>query len=292
MPKTTCHLELTDAERHDYFDVGWIVRRNVFDAKEVACMCDDFDALERIAETMDETGLRSGSYFVLGTHRGAQVIKRVVWAGGSRKYLLSVGSDARLTVPCAQLLGSDTMDQLLCQAHFKHPFDGVTFDWHQDIEHRDKGEGTWHDVNGSGSFVQTVIVLDSMGPDNGPLKFVERSAEWGRIDFAEDWYERRTSCSSSGDASRHRIRTIAAHPGDVLFFGPYTVHASFENRSGRSRRVLINGFASPGANRRNYPGAGVGRRLVAPDPFGRPRRASHRALTISRLASRDPSAPR
>lgn len=264
MPEKTHHVALTDAERHDFFDVGWIVRRNVFDAGEITRMCREFDALERLAETMNETGLRSGSYFVLDTRRGVKIIKRVVWAGGSRKYLLSVGSDARLTVPCAQLLGSEAMDQLLCQAHFKHPFDGVAFDWHQDIEHRDKGEGTWRDVNGRGSFVQTVIVLDPMDPDSGPLKFVERSAAWGRIEFAEGWYERQTSRLSSSDPSRHKIRTVDAQPGDVLFFGPYTVHASFENRSGRSRRVLINGFASPDANRRDYPGAGVGRRLVAP----------------------------
>ncbi|MBT8077568.1 MAG: phytanoyl-CoA dioxygenase family protein, partial [Gammaproteobacteria bacterium] len=58
-----------------------------------------------------------------------------------------------------------------------------------------------------------------------------------------------------------RAVTITAQPGDTLFFGPYTAHASFENNSDHYRRVLINGFASPGANRRDYPGAGVGRRL-------------------------------
>jgi ectoine hydroxylase-related dioxygenase (phytanoyl-CoA dioxygenase family) len=49
-----------------------------------------------------------------------------------------------------------------------------------------------------------------------------------------------------------------------LFFGPYTAHASFENTSDRYRRVLINGYASPGANHRTYPGDGAGRRLTAP----------------------------
>ena len=58
--------------------------------------------------------------------------------------------------------------------------------------------------------------------------------------------------------------TILAQPGDALFFGPYTVHASFENTSDRYRRVLINGYASPGANHREYPGDGAGRRLTAP----------------------------
>jgi hypothetical protein len=61
-----------------------------------------------------------------------------------------------------------------------------------------------------------------------------------------------------------RAVTIAAQPGDTLFFGPYTAHASSENRSGRYRRVLINGYAYPGANRRVYPGDGAGRRLIAP----------------------------
>jgi ectoine hydroxylase-related dioxygenase (phytanoyl-CoA dioxygenase family) len=264
MPKTSHHLELTNVERRAFFETGWIVRRDVFDADEIARMRRSFDALEHIADSMSETGLRAGSYFVLGTDRGCNVIKRVVWAGGSQQYLLSIGSDARLTVPSAQLLGSAAIDQLLCQAHFKRPFDGVTFGWHQDIEHRDKGAGTWRDVNGRGSFVQTVVVLDPMGPDSGPLKFVERSAQWGRIAFTEDWYEREIARAGASGGTRHPIRTISAQPGDVLLFGPYAIHASFENRSGQPRRVLINGFASPGANRRNYPGAGVGRRIQAP----------------------------
>jgi ectoine hydroxylase-related dioxygenase (phytanoyl-CoA dioxygenase family) len=57
--------------------------------------------------------------------------------------------------------------------------------------------------------------------------------------------------------------TVAARPGDTLFFGPYTAHASFENTSNRYRRILINGYAFPGANSRVYPGDGAGRRLTA-----------------------------
>ena len=56
--------------------------------------------------------------------------------------------------------------------------------------------------------------------------------------------------------------SVAAQPGDVLFFGPYTVHASIENLSTCYRRVLINGYAYPGANHRIYPGDGAGRRLT------------------------------
>lgn len=254
----TGHLDphLAPAEIHDYFEIGWIVRPGLFRADEVARMQSCFDELEKIAGELSGTGLHRGSHFVLGEKHGRRVVHRIVWAGGCQPYLLAIGSDARLTVPCAQLLRSHAMDHLLNQAHFKRPGDGVAFDWHQDIQHRDKDAGEWTDVNGSGSFVQTLIVLDEMTPDSGPLKFIPGSSKWGRVDFGDD-----SSPSRSPEAD---AVTITAQPGDTLFFGPFTAHASDENVSDRYRRVLINGYASPGANRRVYPGDGAGRRLFAP----------------------------
>ena len=257
MPHASRDVGLSDDEIRTYFEVGWIVRRGMFGAHEVARMRACFDELERIADQLPETGLHRGSYFVLADKDGMRVINRVVWAGGSQRYLLDIGSDARLTVPCAQLLESDAMDHLLNQAHFKRPRDGVTFGWHQDIQHRDKGGGTWTDVNGRGSFVQTIIALDEMTPDSGPLKFMPGSAKWGRVELSGGAEQAGGARLLEQDAV-----TIAAGPGDVLFFGPYTAHASFENTSERYRRILINGYAFPGANRRVYPGDGAGRRLT------------------------------
>lgn len=258
---------LSTAETEEYFDRGWIIRRSLFRPDEVARMRACFDDLERIAAGLARSGSRRGSGFVLGEKDGAQVIRRVVWAGGCQPYLLEIGRDPRLVVPSAELLGSREMDQLLNQAHFKRPHDGVVFDWHQDIQHRDKGNGTWTDVNGRGSFVQTLIVLDEMTSDSGPLMFVSGSSKWGRVDFgAHDYDNPRGATKKPREFRDADVVTIAASPGDALFFGPYTAHASFENTSAGYRRVLINGYASPGANLRVYPGAGTGRRLAA--PFG------------------------
>ena len=224
-----------------------------------------FDELERIAGRLTETGFHLGSYFVLDEKDGHQVIKRVVWAGGCQRYLFEVGNDPRLTVPSAQLLHSVAMDHLLNQAHFKRPRDGIRFDWHQDITHRDKGNGTWTDVNGRGSYVQTLIVLDPMTPDSGPLLFIPGSPKWGRIEF--NGHETRHPSEAARPPAPFggaEAVMIDAQPGDTLFFGPYTAHASFENTSNRYRRALINGYASPGANRRIYPGSGTGRRVIAP----------------------------
>jgi hypothetical protein len=264
MPRTSYPIGLTCDEIRDFFEVGWITRRALFRIEEIARMRACFDALEKIASKLPETGLHGGAHFVLGEKDGARVIERVVWAGGCQRYLLEVGSDPRLTAPCAQLLHSDAMDHLLNQAHFKRPHDGVTFDWHQDIRHRDKGSGTWTDVNGSGSFVQTLIVLDPMTPDSGPMLFMPGSSRWGRVDFGgDDSHEMHSPVMPASFHAEDAV-TITAEPGDTLFFGPYTAHASFENTSERYRRVLINGYASPGANRRVYPGDGAGRRLTAP----------------------------
>ena len=247
---TQSEARLNAQEVDFFFESGWISKKAMFHLDEVEKMKTCFDALERMAAGLTTTGLHCGSHFVLGQKDGQQVIKRVVWAGGSQPYLLQVGADRRLTLPCSQLLRSNVMEQLLSQAHFKRPRDGVIFGWHQDIQHRDKGPGTWEDINGSGSFVQTMIVLDEMTADSG------------RVDFCEHDYDNPDYTSRKPPQFRNEDAvTIIAQPGDTLFFGPYTAHASFENKSQHYRRILINGYAYAGANHRVYPGDGACRKI-------------------------------
>ena len=257
---------LTEAQTEAFHDIGLIVIPSLFTADEVEQMRQCFDRLESMAAGLTETGMLAGSQFVLGEKSGEQVIKRVVWAGGSQPFLLSIGEDARLTVPAAQLLGTQSIEQLLSQAHFKRPNDGVIFGWHQDIQHRDKGNGTWTDVNGRGSFVQTLIALDDMTPDSGPLRFIPGSAGWSRVDFGDHDYDKPDYTTKTPPEFREEDAvTIEARAGDTLFFGPDTAHASFENTSGQYRRVFINGYAYPGANNRVYPGDGAGRTIDVSD---------------------------
>ncbi len=255
---------LSDEEIASFHETGWVTKKGLFRRDEIRRLRECFDDLETIASGMNSTGLSRGSHFVLGMKGSEQVIKRVVSAGGSQPYLLGIGEDPRLTSPASQLLGSQAMEQLLCQAHFKRPGDGVIFGWHQDIQHRDKGGDTWKDINGIGSFVQTLIAIDAMTADSGPLQFVPGSSKWGRVDFGVHDYDNPNYESHQPPLfDENEAVTILAEPGDTLFFGPYTAHASFENTSDSYRRVLINGYAYPGANGRIYPGEGVCRTLVA-----------------------------
>ena len=220
-----------------------------------------FDRVERIAEGLGESRMYGGSQFVLGRRAGGRGVRidRVVWCGAVERELSRWGKDPRLLRIAAQLLGSREMNQLINQAHFKLPGDGVEFPWHQDSRHRRYGRGEWIDANGRGSYVQTVVTIDDMTCDNGPLEFIPGSCKLGHVETAGE---------AEGELPRDRVDpreavTLTMKAGSVLFFGPYVFHRSLPNRSSRPRRVFINGFAYPGANSRDYPGEGAGRLLRA-----------------------------
>jgi len=252
---------LTQQQIDRFYKTGWILIPDLFDPAELGLMRRCFDDLLVRARELVTTQHSDGSYFVLDQDSDDVIIKRVVWAGGCQPELLKIGEDDRILRPALDLLGSNTAEQLLSQAHFKRPGDGVSFDWHQDISHRDRGPGTWKDVNGRGSYVQTALCLDDMTHDNGPLMFVKDSANWERADYDLRDYDEDLECHWTNKFDDDQVVTVTGSAGSVLFFGPYTVHASFENNSSSSRRVLINGYAYPGANHFNYPGDGSGRTL-------------------------------
>ena len=97
---------------------------------------------------------------------------------------------------------------------------------------------------------------DDMNSLNGPLKFIPKSHLQGHLNYKED--------PSIIDELLEKLPAIdlKLKAGDVAFFGPYTFHSSSLNKTDSPRRVLINGYAQPGANKREYPGAGYGRRLT------------------------------
>ena len=104
--------------------------------------------------------------------------------------------------------------------------------------------------------MQTLLALDDMTLENGPIMLIPGSHKSGRIDFESRPYE---------IPSSEKPVAAVVPAGSALFFGPYTVHGSFPNHSKDARRVLINGFAYPGANSRVYPGEGSGRLLKCSD---------------------------
>ena len=242
------------------FDVrGFVILVDLFSADEVRRVREAFDRLEARAAAIESGGEQDGAVFFVhpiahGPRAGSNAIDRVCWAGAAEPELLALAEDPRLLTPVARLLGTEAMDQLINQAHFKLPGDGVAFPWHQDSTHRRYGTSDWIDVNRRGSYVQTVLALDDVDDTNGPLRFLPGSQRTGHRDLPRDG-------ALPPDLARVEPVSATMKAGSVALFGPYVVHGSTANRSDRPRRVLINGYACPGANRRVYPGRGAGRRL-------------------------------
>lgn len=244
-----------------FFDDGYLIVEGLYSRAEVAEMAEAAERLRavgrEVAAALPGGGAiegelkveHEGSQFVFGgSQEGPPRLLRVVWAGGCEPAFLSYGREERITSIAGQLLGTSTLVHLLNQLHAKYPNDGLEFEPHQDSEHRRYGTPEWRDVNGTGSYVQTVIAIDDSTPENGPLIFYPRSGRRGHRDPA---------------SVRRRYRDRPGVPallkaGDVAFFGPYVVHRSAENRSTTPRRILINGFTLPGANTRTYFGSGTG----------------------------------
>ncbi len=241
-----CALEPSQVEA--FFRRGWFMVRHLFTEEEVEALRRAFERLQRLAPEHD--GDVGDAHYVVSN----RAIRRVVWCGALEPSLLFAGRDPRILRPVAELLGTDHMDHLINQAHFKLPGDGVGFEWHQDSERRRYGTELWDDVNGKGSYVQTVIAVDDCRVDNGPIRLIPGNP--GHLSLGDCSDEERRVLIDEGSA---QPAVMAA--GSVLFFGPYTIHGSEPNQSDAPRRILVNGFAAPGANHRRYPGCGLGVRL-------------------------------
>lgn len=236
----------------DFYKDGYCIVEGLFDPSDLRNIEKSFDNLYRASQTLDETQMLKLAQFVFNE----DALNRIVWCGGYDEFLLEIGADERILKVVSSILDSNEMVQLINQAHFKLPGQKVEFKWHQDSEHRRYGTHMWEDVDGRGSYVQTLLAIDDMNADNGPLKFIPNSHIEGHLNYKED------PSIIDEMLKKNEAIDVMLKAGDVAFFGPYVFHSSSLNKTDSPRRVLINGYAQPGANKREYPGAGLGRYLT------------------------------
>lgn len=247
-----------------YNEQGYLVQRSLLSDSEVHILSDTINrAINAIYHDEELKSafkpkahvLSEGSVYVGGDSKGA--IARIVWVGAKYPELLAAGRDRRLLVPVSQILGSNGFDHLINQIHPKMPGDGVAFAIHRDIDNRRKFDPDWKDMNGKGSFVQTLIAIDSMRVDNGTIWVFEGSHKDDR-----PIKDNPVLAGEYLSGAMGKPVPLLLNPGDVVFFHPNIVHYSLKNSSDKPRRVFINGFSSPFANHRPYPGEGSAQRIL------------------------------
>jgi ectoine hydroxylase-related dioxygenase (phytanoyl-CoA dioxygenase family) len=240
---------MSDDVREQLDRQGFAVVRQLLTPQEIAGISAAFDRLVATARTLAGTADVGSARFVVDANPFR--LHRVAWCGGAEAELARLGGDPRFVGLATSALGADPVVQLIQQAHFKLPGDGVAFAWHQDGSNRRYGTDQWHDVDGRGSFVQIALAVDPQGAENGGLCVVPGSH---RLGFVAD--PRTGELPPDVDVSRAIDPRLA--PGDALVFGPFLVHGSAPNQSVGPRRLFLQGYALPGANRRIYPGSGIG----------------------------------
>ena len=231
-----------------FHEFGYLGIEGIFSQREVKEMSDAIDRIQKIALSQEGEFMHNGSkFYVIETSNGSKRIEHVNWCGAIEPLLMKYSRDKRIMPLVSELLGSKEANHLINQIHFKMPNDGMEFPFHQDSKHRRFGTSHWKDVNGKGSYVNVILAIDEMNLENSPLLVSENPKKHiGEI--------------SSEEQKRHLkiAKPVLLNPGDVLALGPYVIHGSLGNFSNKPRRVLINGFAYPGANSRRFgiPNAG------------------------------------
>jgi ectoine hydroxylase-related dioxygenase (phytanoyl-CoA dioxygenase family) len=228
----------------DFHEQGFVRVNQVFTPAEMDQIDAGFERLHDLSQQVAKTrqgpqAVHEGSRFTFNTHDSH--VRHISYCGNAEPILLAFGRDPRLLAIASALLGSNEMDHLINQAHYKRPGSAVAFDWHQDCQHRGLATGGFEDVNGKGSYVQIALAVDDATADNGPLEFIAGSNKLGDLG---------PNPGTKADLSR-RVAPLIKR-GDVAAFGPYTIHGSEANLSDKPRRVFINGFAYPGANHKDY----------------------------------------
>lgn len=256
------HLMLSQKQLEEYEAEGILVVRNFFSPAELQQVAQCADRLQKEAETLSlqQNGkvMHKGTQFVIDRNNDQIQIHRIVWAGAAEPQLLRLARQPKLLQPVAQILGSDQADQLINQLHYKIPKDGVKFAWHQDVKNRRTFDPLWEDLNNKGSFVQTIIAVDQMTADNGTIFYVPYSHKRGDL-FLEKITD---DAELTRVAELDKAVPLLLNPGDIIFMHPYLVHGSEPNESTAMRRIFINGFSYPGANKQPYPGEGSAERIA------------------------------
>lgn len=224
----------------EYWERGFARVPGVFPAEEVAALSGYFDEILALGAGLKRTTKQGLAEFRVIPIEGKPTLKFAKWASSMHAGLDRVRTSPRLLSLVMQVLGPD-LKQITNQMHYKNPGDGVSFQMHQDCTFR-KPDAAYRDLYGG--FLQAAIAVDPATAENGCLQLVPGS-HLERKALLTGGYDGWEANGANGQVLARFPAAVDAlmDPGDVLIWNPFTIHGSQPNRSPRSRRVYINGFA-------------------------------------------------
>jgi hypothetical protein len=241
--ETTASLRLDAAEREGLVRDGYVVRRKVFnegDCARIAADCEDL--VQRLTAAQHGPKRVVGSY-MFEMRRDLETM--VKWEPDFPELLQGVeffahlseplrrwGLDPRMVEPARDLVGQDDVVPFTEKLNLKRARQGGEYILHQDFPY-------WNAVTPVANRLATAMVcLDEATTGNGCLQVApgshrsgvqtQRKVEgFGAMEMDPDAFD------------MNRLVPVEVEAGSVIFFGPFLVHRSLNNRSDLDRRALL-----------------------------------------------------
>lgn len=225
-------LRLSEEQRRQFEENGFLRLENVFSADQIAVMSDE---LEYIMQTWTTPG------------RG--------WEGPWRKQYLNADQEAKaqlsaihelqhyaasyarallqpkLVEAVADLIGPEVEFHHMT-LHAKAPEYGTPFPMHQDNPFYPHSDGR---------YIDAIIHIDDATEENGCLKFLQGSHKLGALEHVKIG-------SPHLPPAEYQLADAVSCPaksGDVVLFSIYTVHGSALNTTPEWRRLVRVGYRNP-----------------------------------------------
>ncbi len=179
-------------------------------------------------------------------HAGQEYPLLLFWPLYRSQFLDRVRTDKRYQYIVRSFLGDD-VKQLNNQVYFRMPGDGDSFHWHQDVVFR----RPYEDYPGiEESYLQTIVVVDEITPDNGAVQYVHGSHKLDNLELTDPEFKNLREFDTSVVKKlfpNKEPKMALAKPGDVVVWSVMSVHGSKPNNSPHMRMTYMNGFAKADA---------------------------------------------
>ncbi|MEM7173119.1 MAG: phytanoyl-CoA dioxygenase family protein [Pseudomonadota bacterium] len=224
---------------------GFAVVRGVFGPTDIAELSAACDRVEAEGLKHDTSFRHKNLFYRIGQDaKLGKVLRMAQWPSYEEAVLERFRRDPRLLEILSPLLGTD-LKQIINQVHWKHGgAEKAEFGYHQDIRFR-RPRAAYR--NTRRSYLQTGIAIDPQNADNGALRLYPGSHRLGELQLGGRGPVMESSLTDQ-DLLSHgldpkNIVTLELEPGDVAFWGLYTIHGSGPNHSGRDlRRFYLNSY--------------------------------------------------
>ena len=221
------NLTLTDAQKAQYENDGYLIVKNFVSAEEAKLLYD--------IATGDD--VLKGKTFDFNDQSGKSTKLALWFTPGDDTYGLLTRSEAMVHA-VQDLLGEGEVCHFHSKLMQKEPQVGGAWEWHQDY-------GYWY-KNGflfPDAMISVMLALTEANKKNGCLQVLKGTHKMGRVEHNFAGEQQGADMDFVNEAlGRFERVYVELEPGDILFFHSNILHMSEANTSDKARWSMISAY--------------------------------------------------